>query len=411
MISTLESRDIVGTTLKNRLSVMKMMAAYLLNPFRSLAKIDTRLTIGNALIGRLRLSLSERNVPLHLNTKAKELVYENGKVTGLIAEKDGKSIHIKANKGVILAAGGFEKNQAMREKYQEAPVSSDWTLGHWENQGDAINMGLAIGASVSLMEDAWWMPVAMVPGKYMPWYIKGAWWEDAARNKGVDMPWLILGERCLPGCIFVNSKGRRFTNEAVPYVDFVKNQLKSHHNGEGTVPAFMIADNRFHFKYAYGPVMPAFSAKKYIDCGHIISAETVGELADKCGIDREGLIDEVEKNNRFATQGVDSDFHKGDTSIDRYYADDAVKPNPCLAVIDKPPYYAIKSYPGDLGTKGGLDTDEHARVLKTDGTPIEGLYATGNCASDVMVNTYAGAGGTIGPAMVFGYIAANHASH
>jgi len=410
MISSLESRDMVGTTVKNRLSIMKMFAAYLFNPLRVFAKVDTQLTLGNALIGRLRLSLSERDVPLHLNTTAKRLVCENGRVTGLMAEKDGRILYIKVNKGVILAAGGFEKNQAMKAAYQTAPVSSDWTLGHWGNQGDAINMGLDIGASVSLMDDAWWTPVALVPGKHLPWYIKGAWWEDAARNEGIDIPWFIIGERSLPGCIIVNMKGRRFTNEAVPYIDFVKHQYASHHKGDNAVPAYMVADRRFLRKYAFGPLLPGMYVKKYLACGHLVSAATIEELAEKCGIDGKGLAEEIEKNNGFAREGKDTDFHKGESSVDRYYSDAASKPNPCLGVIDKPPYYAIKVYPGDLGTKGGLDTDENTRVLKTDGTPIEGLYATGNCAASVMGNTYAGAGGTIGPAMVFGYIAAHHIS-
>jgi len=138
-------------------------------------------------------------------------------------------------------------------------------------------------------------------------------------------------------------------------------------------------------------------------------ADTLERLAERCGIDPQGLAAEVARFNEYAVTGKDLDFKKGDNNIDRFYADPSVRPNPCLGRLDKPPYYAIELWPGDLGTKGGLVTDDHARVLRQDASPIEGLYATGNCSAAVMGNSYAGAGATIGPSMVFGYIAALHA--
>ena len=156
------------------------------------------------------------------------------------------------------------------------------------------------------------------------------------------------------------------------------------------------------------PMIPGYTPKKYIENGYLKVGRTLGELAQKCGIDAQGLEDEVDKLNRYAESGKDMDFHRGDSAIDRYFGDPAVKPNPCLGTINTPPYYAIELWPGDIGTNGGLDADEHARVLREDGSPIEGLYAVGNCSAAVTGNAYPGAGATIGFSMVFGYIAAQH---
>ena len=409
MMSVQDSHPILQSHLAGRTHLGKQFLSYLANPARFLSRVDSRRTMGNALIGRLRLSLLQRQVPLLLNTAARELINDGQRIVGVIAEQESKKIVIKANKGVIFAAGGFEKNLKMREAFQEQPINCDWSMGHYANEGDAIEIGCTEGASVSLMDDAWWMPVIMIPGKIMPWYIKGAWWESSSRE-GKDTPWFVMIERSLPGCIFVNSKGRRFTNEAVNYVDFVKNQRASHRQGDEAVPAYMIADQRFHMRYPFGPAMWGFPMKKYIESGHIVVADTIEALAEKLKIDKEALVDEVSKNNAYAQTGKDLDYEIGATKIQRYFADEAVSPNPCLAPIDKPPFYAIRVYPGDIGTKGGLDTNESAQVLRKDGSVIEGLYAAGNCSSSVMGRAYPGAGGTIGPAMTFGYIAAKHAA-
>jgi 3-oxosteroid 1-dehydrogenase len=223
------------------------------------------------------------------------------------------------------------------------------------------------------------------------------------------MPNMSIVDRSLPGCIIVNKKGKRFTNEAAPYIDVVKNQYANHFKEGGAIPAYFIMDKRFRSKYPAGPMMPMSTPKRFISNGYLKVADTLEGLAGKCGIDPQGLVDEVKKFNQYAATGKDLDFKKGDTSIDRFYADPSVRPNPCLGSLNKPPYYAIELWPGDLGTKGGLVTDDHARVLRQDGSPIEGLYATGNNSAAVMGNSYAGAGATIGPSMVFGYIAALHA--
>ncbi len=409
MIDATEGRRLAGTTLGARLGVARMLGSFFLNPGRSLAGVDSRLTLGNALVARMRLSLLDREVPLWLETSVKRLVVEGERVVGVEAEKEGKGIRIRARKGVILAAGGFEKNQGMREQYQKPPFSSEWSVGNPENTGDAIRIGLEIGAAVDFMGEAWWMPVTMIPGDTMPWYTRGSWWNKIAEQPGSELPWFNIVDRCMPRSMIVNARGRRFTNEAEPYMDFINNLRTCHWEQAEAVPSWMIVDHKYYRTYPLGPIMPGFPIKKYIEKGVIKRGATLEELAAACGIDPGGLVEEVNRYNQAIVCGKDPDFQKGDTLLDRYYADPGVKPNPCLGPIEKPPFYAMRILPGDIGTKGGLRTDAHACVLREDGSPIEGLYATGNCAASVMGDTYPGAGATIAPAMVFGWRAARHA--
>ncbi|RLC92767.1 MAG: 3-oxosteroid 1-dehydrogenase [Chloroflexi bacterium] len=390
MATAYDAHLMLDSSLRGRFRAAAIFAAYFLNPARSLASTDTRLTLGNALSARLYLSLEDRGVPLWLNTGARHLILDKGRVIGLEANRAGRTIRIRADKGVVLAAGGFARNRAMRDKYQRQPISSAWTVACPENTGDAIQMGLEAGGTLDLMDDAWWMPTSLVPGE--------------------EMPNMIIVERSLPGSIVVNAAGKRFTNEAAAYIDVVKDQYARHWDGENSVPAYLIMDRRFRRRYPTSPMLPGFTPKKYVRSGYLKVADTLEGLAQQCDIDPAGLVAEVTRFNRYAASGSDPEFGRGARSIDRYYGDPAVRPNACLAPLDRPPYYAIELWPGDLGTKGGLVTDAQARVLRQDGSPIEGLYATGNCAASVMGHTYAGAGATIGPSMVFGYVAALHAS-
>jgi 3-oxosteroid 1-dehydrogenase len=390
LLTTYEFHLMFDTSVKGRLHGLRFVLPYFVNPMRCFARReDTRLTLGSALAARLRMSLADRGVPLWLNTAAKRLIVDDGRVTGIEAVKEGKTLAIQARRGVVFAAGGFERNRAMREKYQRSPVSDEWTLGNFGNTGDAIRMGLELGAALDLMDEAWWMSTTLVPGS--------------------DLPYMVLVERSLGGSIMVNSRGRRFTNEAAPYIDVVKAQYENHSEKCSAIPAFLIVDENYHRKYPLGPIMPWSSPRKYIENGFAEAGASIRELAVKCGIDPDGLEDEVASYNRHAENGEDPRFGKGKTRIERYYSDPSTKPNPCVGPLKRPPFYAMKVWPGDLGTKGGLVTDTSARVLREDGSVIERLYATGNCSASVMGTTYAGAGSTIGPSMTFGYIAALHA--
>jgi len=354
----------------------------------------TNITLGGALAARLRLSLMERGVPLWLDTSLKELILEEGHVTGVLVEREGKPFRIQARKGVLLAAGGFERNLELREKYQPKPTSTEWTEGCDSNTGDTIPIGEAVGASFDLMDDAWWSPSLIDP---------------VTRT-----PRIIIYEKNLPGCIVVDSRGRRFMNEAAPYNDAGKAIYRANSPEARTVPAHMIFDGVYRKKYPCGPMMPGRSTPdamlpKGLEGEFFQKDNTLEGLAEKIGIDPKGLVETVLEFNEYARSGKDPDFKRGETLQDCYYSVKATGSNPSLAPLEKPPFYAIEMFPGDLGTKGGMRTDTHARVLTEHDEIIGGLYAAGNCSAAAMGGTYPGAGGTIGPAMTFGFLAAEHA--
>jgi 3-oxosteroid 1-dehydrogenase len=357
-------------------------------------KADNRLTLGTSLVGRLRHSLLDREVPVWLGTSAEELIVEQGKVVGALVRRGGKSLRVRAERGVLLACGGFERNLAMREQYQRQPTSDVWTAGSPNNQGDGIRMGQALGAATDLMDDAWWTPVTMIPPQFA---------------------WLLVVEKSMPGSILVNRAGQRFTNEAAPYIDVVNGIYAANRPDNPSIPAYLVFDARYRKSYPVGPLGPSklqpdsAIGGRLKKSGFLKKASSLSGLAEKIGVDARGLEQTVQRFNELAKSGRDTDFGRGESLYDRYYSDAKISPNSCLAPIQAAPFYAIEVYPGDLGTKGGLVTDELGRVLTEQGRTIPGLYATGNCSASVMGNSYPGAGGTIGPAMTFGYLAAQHA--
>ena len=348
------------------------------------------LTLGGALIGRLRKSMMDVDIPLWLNTPFEDLIVEKDQVVGVIAKKDGKEIRIKAEKGVILAAGGFAHNLEMREKYHPKPITTKWTSAHKDNTGDVILSGMNHGADVDLMDDAWWGPSSVDPD---------------------GTPFFHVGERGYPGSIMVNKDGKRFTNESASYVVVVHEMYEKHTDKSQHVPCYYIFDGRFRSKYMFGVTFPGMKfPQEFYDSGYINVADTIEELAKKIGVNGKNLVATIKRFNELAVKGKDEDFGRGDNAYDNYYGDPTVKPNPNLYPLEKPPFYAVEFVPGDLGTKGGLVINENAQVLRKNGKPIEGLYAAGNSSASVMGNSYPGPGATIGATMTFGYIAAKHIS-
>jgi 3-oxosteroid 1-dehydrogenase len=333
-----------------------------------------QLSMGQALVGGLRAGLVTAAVPVLLGTPMDGLHVEDGRVAGVRA--GGKLL--RARRGVLLAAGGFEHNAAMRGTYQPSPAS--WTVGAPGNTGDAIEAGRELGAALDLMDDAWWGPSIPLP----------------------TGPFFCLAERSLPGCLIVNGAGRRFVNESAPYVDAVHAMYDN-----DAVPSWLILDQRYRGRYLLAGRSPGQRLpRSWYESGAVHRASTLRELATRIGVPAEALESTVTRFNGFADTGRDEDFGRGDSAYDRYYGDPHTRPNPNLGRVDRAPFHAIQIVPGDLGTKGGLRTDERARVLREDGTAIPGLYAAGNTGAAVMGHSYAGAGATIGPAMTFGYIAA-----
>jgi 3-oxosteroid 1-dehydrogenase len=374
-------------------TMARLFGRYALDlPWRFKSKRDRNLSMGAALVAMLRKSAIDRGIPMWLETPAKGLIVEDGRVVGVEAERNGRTINIRARKGVMLAAGGFEANQAMRDQYLPKPTKAEWSSANPTNTGDIINMGIELGAGLAMMDDAWWGPAVKFPH------------EPRAR--------FMVIELSLPGSTLVNKNGDRYVNEASPYGDKVVEMYRVNTPEAETVPSYLIFDANFRKKYPIGPLLPGqqqpdfFAPKNVMEL--IVKANTLDELAAKLGINAEGLKKTVAKMNEYAKTGKDLDFGRGDTVFDRYYGDLNQKPNPNLGSIDKAPFYGIKTYPGELGTKGGLTVDTMARVTKENGDVIPGLYATGNCSAPVMGRSYPGAGATLGPATTFGFIAANH---
>ncbi len=361
------------------------MAKVLLRRIVSLVRGQQMYAMGNAIAIGLRKGLMDADVPVHDDTELRDLLLEDGRVAGVRVLRDGVESVVRARRGVILGSGGFEKNLEMREKYQPQPTSVDWTTGSQFNTGGGVLAGIAAGAQTDLMDDAWWGPTIPLPSG----------------------PWFCLAERNLPGSIIVNQAGRRFMNEALPYVEAVHEIYAGEATGVGHVPSWMVIDQRYRNRYLFAGLSPRqpFPGRWYKN-GTVKKAATLEALAAEIEVPAAALVETVERFNGFARGGVDEDFHRGESAYDKYYSDPRVKPNPSLHVIDQAPFYAVKIVPGDLGTKGGLVTDEHARVLRPDGSAIPGLYAAGNVSSAVMGRTYAGPGATIGPALTFGYLAA-----
>jgi 3-oxosteroid 1-dehydrogenase len=341
--------------------------------------------MGNAIVIGLRQGLIDAGVPVHYETELRELIVEDGRVVGVRVQQRDSEREVRSRRGVILGSGGFERNLEMREKYQPKPTSIEWTTGSEFNTGGGILAGIAVGAETALLDDAWWGPTIPLPSG----------------------PWFCLAERNLPGSIIVNSAGKRFMNEALPYVEATHAIYEGEATGVSHVPAWMIIDQRYRNRYLFaglGPRQP-FPGRWYKN-GTVKKAGSLAELAEQIEVPAEALQATVERFNGFAATGTDEDFGRGESAYDQYYSDPTVKPNPSLHRIDQAPFYAVKIVPGDLGTKGGLLTDERARVVRPDGSVIEGLYAAGNASAAVMGHTYAGPGATIGPALTFGYLAA-----
>jgi 3-oxosteroid 1-dehydrogenase len=343
------------------------------------------LSLGQALAAGLRAGVASAGVPVWLDTPMTDLITADGRVTGVQATRDGKPVTITARHGVLIATGGFERNAAMRAEYQRQPIGVEWTVGSPGNTGDGIIAGQQAGGALDLMDDAWWGPSIPLTGG----------------------PYFCLAERSLPGCILVNSAGQRFVNEAAPYVDAVHAMYDRHTQDKPHIPAWLILDQRYRNSYVFAGLPPRRPLpRRWYAAGAVFRAGSLTELAEQVGISADGLAETVQRFNEFARSGKDEDFGRGDSAYDRYYGDPRRRPNPNLAPLEQPPFYAVKIVPGDLGTKGGLRTDERARVLRQDGSIIPGLYAAGNASAAVMGHSYAGAGATIGPAMTFGYIAA-----
>ena len=401
-ITQVEGQILVGK-LKGYVGIfIKLVLSYFLDAkWRKENKFSRRATAGAAGIIRLWLSMRDRNIPLQRNTALTKLIKEGDRIIGaeITFSEDatlkgqsfqkGQTIAVKCNNGVLLAAGGFEQNQEMREQYLPKPTSTEWSAGCVTNTGDAIRLGQDIGAQTRLMNQAWWCTTLCVPK--------------------LPYPFLSIVTKSLPGCITVNQLGKRFSNESQNYMAFQLEAFEKHSTDNPSFPMYMIFDHGFKRNYAVFPIMgpKRFLPERLFSEKFLAIENSLEALAEKMDIDAEGLKETIASFNHHAKNGEDPEFDRGKSAYDRYYGDPKVSPNPCLAPIAKPPFYAMRMEPGDFGTQGGLVTNTHGQVLSDDDTPIAGLYACGNCSAAILP-TYPGPGSTLGPAMTFAYLAAKH---
>ncbi|CAK7200803.1 hypothetical protein SEUCBS139899_003502 [Sporothrix eucalyptigena] len=353
--------------------------------------------LGVSMISRLIYMNVKQGTPIWTSSPMTELVVdkETGRVTGAKVEHEGRTVTVEASQGVILAAGGFARNAEMRQKYQPSPITADWTSACQTDQGDAITAAQKIGAATALMDSAWW-GAAM----YEPVSKLGIW---------------CLYDRGLPHSMIVDKQGKRFLNESQNYNALGTAIWKRHKEGPEAIPAYLIMDSNHRNRYLFaGRFMPGRPIpQKDLDSGFVTKADTLPELAAALGIDAAGLQETQKRFNGFVDKGVDEDFARGTSVYDYYLGDPAYgNKNRNLGKIEKGPFYAVKIWPGDLGTKGGVLTDELGRALKETSAGqyevIPGLYAAGNSSASVMGRTYPGAGSTLGPGLTFAWIAATN---
>jgi 3-oxosteroid 1-dehydrogenase len=343
--------------------------------------------MGLALIGRLLRGCLDRGIEPQTGSRATELLLKNGAVAGVKLTNANGAFDVMAPE-VILATGGFEWDPALVRAFSRGPLSHPVSIK--TNTGDGLKMAMRAGAMLGNMREAWWMPVIEVPTE--------------VNSMGVQ---LLTYERTMPGSLMVNRHGRRFTNEASNYNAFgaAFHEQDVSRFEYANLPSWLLFNGEFYAKWPFiGGLSDAFAGAARPPAW-LASAATLAELAAKVGIDAPGLEHTVERFNANAAAGHDPDFRRGESANDLWWGDPAHRGSrrATLGPLGAGPYYAIEVKSGALGTKGGPQTDIDARVLDVDGRPIVGLYAAGNVMASPMGMTYGGAGGTLGPGMVFGY--------
>ncbi|HSW11996.1 MAG TPA: FAD-dependent oxidoreductase [Solimonas sp.] len=350
-----------------------------------------RTTAGQALQGQMLHAALKAGVEIWLDTAVKQLVVKDGRVTGVVASKDGSDRQLDARLGVLINAGGFARNQRMLDRYIPG-TSSDWSSAIEADTGEMIEEGQRIGAAVAQMAERIGMEIALPPGS-REMVVKAAMQNDV----------------CKPHAIVVDQTGLRYARESSSHPEFSERMMERQKHAPA-VPSWMIFDSQYLGKYMLAGTMPgAKKPKSWAEANFLRRGETLEALATDCGIDAATLRGTVDRFNSFVRQGRDEDFRRGDSAYDRWIGDPLSAASNTLGSIEQGPFHAVQLYPGDVGTFGGLLTDAQARVLRDDGSVIPGLYATGTSTASVMGGVEPGPGGSIGPAMTWAWVAARHA--
>jgi 3-oxosteroid 1-dehydrogenase len=339
---------------------------------------------GRALLARLLVALGETDAVLSTDTELSSLLVEDGRVCGGRVRTPAGETTIRADRGVLLAAGGFERSADRRRRHQ-APLGSDWTLGAPGNTGSALEAAEAAGAATDLLEECWWAPGLMLPD---------------------GTPSFRLFERGKPGSIMVNGAGRRFADETWPYDRLGRAMVEGQAAGVPHIPCWFLADQEHVDRYGFAATRPGKEiGAEWFDSGAVVRAGSLTELAGRIGVPAAVLDATVEEWNAEAASGKDPRFGRGELAFDRFFGDPSHEPNPCVGPLTGPPYWAWKVVPADLGTKGGVRCDPNGRALCPDGSVLPGLYAAGNTMASWTNHCYPGPGSPIGSGVVFSALA------
>ncbi|BBY92146.1 3-oxosteroid 1-dehydrogenase [Mycobacterium gallinarum] len=325
--------------------------------------------------------------PIWTDTAMDDLIVEDGRVVGARVTRDGTTMNIEARKGVLLAAGGFSRNADMRRRYSgDQPNEGKWSIANAGDTGEVLQTAMALGAKTDLLDEAWWLPMVFIQ-------------DPGAASLGSG--------RQRPGAIYVDGTGKRFCNESNSYVEVGKAMYANK-----AVPCWQVFDEGYVRRYVSGanPLKKRSLSESLIEQGAVKRASTIADLARQMDVPADALEQTVKRFNEFAAKGLDPDFGRGQSAYNVCLGDPGYKPNAAVGPLDSAPYYATRVFPADVGTCGGVITNEHAQVLNEQDQVIEGLYATGNITATVMGRNYLGAGGSIANTMIFGYVAARHAA-
>jgi succinate dehydrogenase/fumarate reductase flavoprotein subunit len=355
----------------------------------------TRMVMGNALVGRLALSLFERDVPLWLESRTVSLTQEARRVTGAVVMRNGTEVRVRARRAVVVASGSFSGSREMQRRFFEHVRQGKTHRTHLPETNDGSGLGLVTAAG-GVMDHNAPQPAACAPVSIVP------------MPDGSQALTPHFGDRAKPGILVVNQAGRRFANEALNYHDFVQAMLATS-AAHSDAHCFVLTSHRHLRKYGMGRVPPSPGRiGPFLRSGYLMSAPTLRELAGRMQVDGEALEQTIRRFDEHAARGDDPDFGKGGTAYERAAGDQDNQPNPCVAPLGPGPYYAIRIVPGDIGTMLGVKVDAAARALDANGQAIPGLYAVGTVATSIMAGTYPCAGAMLGPALTFGYLAARH---
>ncbi len=350
------------------------------------------ISAGAALQGRMLQAALRTGVDIRPGSPVRELIVEDGAVTGVLTVKDGRPWRVGARLGVLMNAGGFARNQEMRDRYQPG-TSAQWTMASSGDTGEMIEEMMRHGAAIAQMEEMVGTQLTIPP-----------------EQQGADFMPTAQRLTAAPHAILVDQSGVRYMNEGGSYMAYCKGMLERNRQVPA-VPGWAIFDQQYIGKYMLAGKMPGSrKPQRWFDEGYLHKADTIEALAQKIKVDAATLKATVQRFNGFVAKNHDEDFHRGERAYDRWLGDPFQQPSESLGVIAQAPYYAVPVVPGDVSTYGGVVTDECARVLRQDGTVMPGLYATGVSTASMMGRAYPGAGCSIGPSFVWGYIAARHAA-